>query len=77
MKVEPNRGRRNQRLRTRKDLLLAAAGLLKEGRTPTMDDVAQHALVSRATAYRYFPSIDALLRHSGIIESDATAKDTA
>lgn len=53
--------RNNQYLRTRKDLLLAAARLLKEGRKPTMDDVAEAALVSRATAYRYFPTLEALL----------------
>lgn len=51
----------NQELRTRKDLLLAAGRLIKEGRKPTMDEVAQEALVSRATAYRHFPSVDALL----------------
>ena len=54
-------GRTNQRRRTRKDLLAAAAGLLKEGRTPGMDEVAEAAMVSRATAYRYFPSVEALL----------------
>ncbi|MBX3363326.1 MAG: helix-turn-helix transcriptional regulator [Phycisphaeraceae bacterium] len=53
--------RENQRHRTRKDLLAAAARLLKQGRTPDMDEVAAEAMVSRATAYRYFPSIDALL----------------
>ena len=55
------RPRSNQHLRTRKDLLLAAARLLKEGRQPTMDEVAETALVSRATAYRYFPTVEALL----------------
>jgi AcrR family transcriptional regulator len=54
-------GRANQRHRTRKDLLSAAARLLKAGRTPDMDEVAREAMVSRATAYRYFPSIEALL----------------
>jgi AcrR family transcriptional regulator len=53
--------RSNQHLRTRKDLLLAAGRLLKDGRKPTMDEVAEAALVSRATAYRYFPSLEALL----------------
>ena len=53
--------RRNQHLRTRKDLLLAAARLLKDGRQPTMDEVADAALVSRATAYRYFPTLESLL----------------
>ncbi len=54
-------GRANQRLRTRKAILQAAARLLKEGRTPSFEDVAAEALVSRATAYRYFSGIDALL----------------
>ncbi|MCB9844464.1 MAG: TetR/AcrR family transcriptional regulator [Phycisphaeraceae bacterium] len=54
-------GRVNQRLRTRKELLSAAARLVREGRTPSMDDVAEAAMVSRATAYRYFPSVEALL----------------
>ena len=53
--------RDNQRHRTRKDLLSAAGRLLKQGLTPDMDDVAREALVSRATAYRYFPTVGALL----------------
>lgn len=54
----------NQELRTRKDLLLAASRIMKQGRKPTMDEVAAEALVSRATAYRYFQSIEALLVES-------------
>src|SRR5688572_19583990 len=54
-------GRTNQRHRTRKDLLAAAGRLLKQGRTPDMDEVAREAMVSRATAYRYFPTIEQLL----------------
>jgi AcrR family transcriptional regulator len=54
-------GRPNQRSRTRKDLLRAAAQLMKQGRTPSLEEVAAEALVSRATAYRYFPSVEALL----------------
>lgn len=54
-------GRPNQRARTRKDLLDAASRLLKQGRTPTVDDVAVEAKVSRATAYRYFPSAEMLI----------------
>lgn len=61
MNRSPEDRRANQRLRTRKDLLLAAARLLEEGRTPGMDEIAATAMVSRATAYRYFPTLEALL----------------
>ena len=54
-------GRPNQRVRTRKDLLQAASRLMKLGRRPTLEEVAEEALVSRATAYRYFPSVESLL----------------
>lgn len=60
-KTSATPGRPNQRHRTRKDLLAAAGRLLKAGRTPDMDDVAREAMVSRATAYRYFASVEALL----------------
>lgn len=53
--------RENQRRRTRKDLLDAAARLIRTGRAPTLDEVAEAALVSRATAYRYFSSTESLL----------------
>jgi len=59
-------GRPNQRRRTRKDLLQAAARLMKHGRLPGIEDVAEEALVSRATAYRYFPSVEALLREAAL-----------
>lgn len=55
------RGRSKQRLRTRRDLIDAAARLLRAGREPTLEEVAEAALVSRATAYRHFPSAEALL----------------
>lgn len=53
-------GRPNQRRRTRKDLLQSAARLMKRGRKPSLEEIAAEALVSRATAYRYFPNIEAL-----------------
>lgn len=53
--------RSRQKQRTRKDLLHAAARLLNAGGKPTLEAVAEEALVSRATAYRYFPNVDALL----------------
>lgn len=49
--------RTNQRARTRRALLDAASELLDRGcATPTMDEIAEQAGVSRATAYRYFES---------------------
>lgn len=61
-----NPGRPNQRRRTRKDLLQAAARLMKQGRKPSLDEVAEEALVSRATAYRYFPSVEAMLAEASL-----------
>ncbi|MFA6985055.1 MAG: helix-turn-helix domain-containing protein [Arenimonas sp.] len=54
-------GRPNQKQRTRKDLLQAAARLLKQGRQPSLEEIAEEALVSRATVYRHFPNLEALL----------------
>lgn len=53
--------RPNQTARTRKDLLRAASRLMKQGQKFTLEDVAAEASVSRATAYRYFSSVEALL----------------
>jgi AcrR family transcriptional regulator len=66
--------RANQKLRTRKDLLEAAARLMREGRTPTFDEIAEAALVSRATAYRYFPGLDALLLEAALDVAMPTAE---
>lgn len=54
-------GRPNQRSRTRQDILRAASTLMKQQRRPTLEEIAEAAMVSRATAYRYFPSLEALL----------------
>src|SRR6186997_235976 len=54
-------GRPNQRRRTRQDLLNAASRLMKQGRKPSLEEIAEESLVSRATAYRYFPNVEALL----------------
>jgi AcrR family transcriptional regulator len=51
----------NQKRRTRAGLLAAARDLLEQGKTPTVAEVADAALVSRATAYRYFPSQEHLV----------------
>jgi len=54
-------GRVNQKRRTRAAILAAAVELLEQGRSPTVAEVADAALVSRATAYRYFPTQEYLL----------------
>jgi AcrR family transcriptional regulator len=66
--------RANQKLRTRKDLLEAAARLMRDGRTPSFEEVAEAALVSRATAYRYFPGLDALLLEAALDVAMPTAE---
>jgi AcrR family transcriptional regulator len=71
----PARGRENQKLRTRKALLDAAGRLMRSGVAPSLEEVAEEALVSRATAYRYFPSFEALMLeaavHVGVPEPEA------
>ncbi len=52
---------RGPRARTRKLMLETAVALMQQGQTPSISDVAQAAEVSRATAYRYFPTQAALV----------------
>jgi AcrR family transcriptional regulator len=54
-------GRVNQKRRTEAALVQAAAELLRRGHIPTIAEAAEAALISRRTAYRYFPSQQALL----------------
>jgi AcrR family transcriptional regulator len=54
-------GRVRQKQRTRAALVAAARALVAEGVTPTVEQAAEHAGISRTTAYRYFPSQAALL----------------
>jgi AcrR family transcriptional regulator len=54
-------GRTNQKRRTRAAIKAAAAELIQQGETPTMAEIAKAALVSKSTAYRYFPSQEALI----------------
>ncbi len=53
--------RARQKSRTQRALIDAALALRWEGATPTLTEVAERAGVSRATAYRYFASADAVL----------------
>ena len=59
----------DQKRRTRQDMLQAATRLMKRGRAPTLAEVAEEAMVSRATAYRYFSSEETLLLEAPLHES--------
>jgi AcrR family transcriptional regulator len=54
-------GRFRQRRRTRAAIVAAAADLLRAGQTPSVNDVAEAADVSRRTVYLYFPTLEQLL----------------
>jgi AcrR family transcriptional regulator len=54
-------GRVGQKQRTRQALVAAARELVAEGASPSVEQAAEHAGISRTTAYRYFPTQDALL----------------
>ncbi|MGH3148702.1 MAG: TetR/AcrR family transcriptional regulator [Rubrobacter sp.] len=49
-------GRTNQKARTRDALISSARKLLARGVTPTVEEAAAEASISRTTAYRYFPN---------------------
>jgi AcrR family transcriptional regulator len=54
-------GRGPQKARTRAALVAATRNLLAHGVTPTVEQAAAAAAISRTTAYRYFPSRHLLL----------------
>ena len=71
-------GRTRQKARTRAALVSAARELLSQGLTPTVEQAAAFAAISRTTAYRYFPNQRALvlagypeLEASSLLDSDA------
>lgn len=56
------------RARTRRLMLQTAVELMQHGKTPSVTEAAEAAGVSRATAYRYFPS-EAALVHAVVDEA--------
>jgi len=54
-------GRSAQKARTREAIVAATRDLVAAGVTPTVEEAAAAASVSRTTAYRYFPDKRALL----------------
>ena len=55
-------GKNGASARTRKLMLATAIELMQKGETPSVTQAAEAAGVSRATAYRYFPSQSALVQ---------------
>ena len=55
--------------RSRAATIEAATALMREGRPPTVAEAAERALVSRATAYRYFPTQESLLLDVANVEA--------
>jgi AcrR family transcriptional regulator len=62
--VDGATGRANQKARTRKAIVDACRELTRSGAELTMPDVARAAMVSEATAYRYFPDLVTLLQEA-------------
>lgn len=75
--AEQETGRYRQRRRTRAAIVAAAADLLKSGQTPSVNDVADAADVSRRTVYQYFPTLEQLLIDATLGMLSQTAVDEA
>lgn len=63
----------HQKRRTRAAVLDAAVALVKQGKSPSVPEAADAARVSRATAYRYFPTQEHLLTE--VFLEEAIAQD--
>src|ERR1700735_1323500 len=61
MAIAESNGRTNQKARTRQAIVNACVELIRRRQPVTMPEVAKAAMVSEATAYRYFPDLTSLL----------------
>jgi AcrR family transcriptional regulator len=75
MITDDDTGRANQKKRTRMAIVAACRDIIRAGSPVTMPEVARAALVSEATAYRYFPDLPALISQAfpGLWPSPAEA----
>jgi AcrR family transcriptional regulator len=75
MSSQDDTGRVNQKKRTRMAVVDACREIIRSGGSVTMPEVARLALVSEATAYRYFPDLVSLLNEAlgGVWPSPAEA----
>ena len=60
------RDRSGQKRRTRAAILSAATAMMQQGETPTAQNVAAAADVSRRTIYQYFPTQEQLLTEAAL-----------
>jgi AcrR family transcriptional regulator len=72
-------GRWRQKQRTRQALIEAARELVTMGTSPTVEHAAEHAGISRTTAYRYFPNQRTLLvaAHPETVTSSLLSADAS
>jgi AcrR family transcriptional regulator len=71
-------GRTGQKRRTRAALVEAARSLIAQGTTPTVEQAASEASISRTTAYRYFPNQrDLLVSAYPVIDRSSLLADQA
>lgn len=63
---EQETGRVKQKERTRTILLAAALTMIREGRRPSVEEVAQATGISKRTAYRYFNSREHMLADAAL-----------
>ena len=72
-------GRVNQKLQTRSEILRSAQMLLNKESLITLEKVAEHAGISRATIYRYFSNIELLtteaLLHTHFLRPEELQKE--
>ena len=61
MAITESRERTNQKARTQRAIVAACVELIWQRQSVTMPEVAKAAMVSEATAYRYFPDLASLL----------------
>ncbi len=61
MAIAERRGRTHQKARTQLAIVEACVELIRQRQPVTMPEVAKTAMVSEATAYRYFPDLASLL----------------
>jgi AcrR family transcriptional regulator len=59
--IAEGKGRTNQKARTQRAIIGACVELIRQRQPVTMPEVARAAMVSEATAYRYFPDLASLL----------------